>query len=46
MVTVDPKKTVRVTAEPIESDPSPSKELSDHMRLELKNKNKIDGVEY
>ena len=44
MVIVDPKKTVRVTAEPIEHEPSTSK-LAEYFRSELKKRNHTENLE-
>ena len=44
MVVVDPKKTVRLTAEPIEHEPS-TKELAEYFRSELKKRNHVENLE-
>ena len=44
MVVVDPKKTVRVTADPIEGNPS-TKKLAEYFRSELKKRNHTENLE-
>ena len=44
MVVVDPKKSIRITVNPIERNPS-TKELANYFRSELKKKNFGEEVE-
>ena len=44
MVTVDPKKTVRIHIEPIEQN-QPAVKLENYLRSELKKRSKIEDVD-
>lgn len=44
MVTVDPKKTVRVQVDPIEQNQSTNK-LANHFRTELKKRSQVQDVD-
>ncbi len=44
MTVVSKNKTIRVQADPIDLDPSPSNELAQSMRDELRKRSKIQSV--